>query len=47
MREVELLIEWVENHVEGDDLEYLIPRLQRVHEFIPKALQDDDILYIF
>lgn len=48
MREVELLIKWVENHVEGDDLEYLRPRLQRVYEFIPEALQeDDDILYIF
>ena len=48
MREVELLIEWVENHVEGEDLEYLKPMLQEVHEFIPEALQDDDdILYIF
>ncbi|MDE6566189.1 MAG: hypothetical protein K2K70_00475 [Lachnospiraceae bacterium] len=48
MREVELLIEWVENHVEGEDLEYLKSRLQRVHEFIPEALQeDDDILHIF
>ena len=48
MRELEQLIEWVENHVEGEDLEYLRPRLQRVHEFIPEALQeDDDILHIF
>ncbi|MDE6567340.1 MAG: hypothetical protein K2K70_06375 [Lachnospiraceae bacterium] len=48
MKELELLIEWVENHVEGEDLEYFRLRLQRVHEFIPKALQEDDgILYIF
>ena len=48
MREIELLIEWVENHVEGEELEYLKPRLQNVQKIIPEALQeDDDILYIF
>lgn len=48
MRELEQLIDWVETHVEGEDLEYLKPRLQNVQKFIPEALQeDDDILHIF
>ena len=48
MRELEQLIDWVETHVEGEDLEYLRPRLQNVQKFIPEALQeDDDILHIF
>lgn len=48
MREIELLIEWVEKHVEGEDLEYLKPRLQNVQKIIPEALQEEnDILYIF
>ena len=48
VRELELLIEWVENHVEGEDLEYLKPRLREVQKFIPEALQEeDDILHIF
>ena len=48
MGELEQLIDWVENHVEGEDLEYLKSRLQNVQKFIPEALQEDnDILYIF
>lgn len=48
MKELELLIEWLENHVEGEDLEYLKSKLQYMQKFIPEALQDDDgILYIF
>lgn len=48
MRELELLIDWVENHVEGKDLEYLKSKLQNVQKFIPEALQDDDdVLDIF
>ncbi len=48
MREIELLIEWVEEHVEGEDLEYLRSKLQYMQKFIPEALQEDDgILYIF
>lgn len=48
MRELELLIDWVENHVEGEDLEYLKSKLQNVQKFIPEALQDDDdVLDIF
>lgn len=48
MKELELLIEWLENHVEGEDLDYLKSKLQYMQKFIPEALQEDDgILYIF
>ncbi len=48
MRELELLIEWVEKHVEGKDLDYLQSRLRNVQKVIPESLQEeDDILYIF
>ena len=47
MKELDLLIEWVENHTEGEDLEYLKSKLQFMQKLIPENLQeDDDILYI-
>lgn len=47
MKELELLLEWLEKHAEGEDLEYLRSKLQYMQKFIPEALQeDDDILYI-
>ncbi|MDE6567345.1 MAG: hypothetical protein K2K70_06400 [Lachnospiraceae bacterium] len=47
MKELDLLIEWVENHTEGEALEYLKSQLQYMQKLIPEALQeDDDILYI-
>ncbi|MCI8409942.1 MAG: hypothetical protein HFJ09_11845 [Lachnospiraceae bacterium] len=46
--ELELLIKWVTNNVEGDDLEYLLCRLHNIKKIIPKSLEnDDDVLYIF
>lgn len=48
MSELELLIKWIIDNVEGDDLEYLLCRLQNIKKVIPKSLEkDDDILYIF
>lgn len=48
MSELELLINWVTEHVEGSDLEYLLCRLQNVREVILRTLRnDDDVLYIF
>ena len=47
MKELDLLIEWMENHTEGKDLEYLKSKLQYMQKLIPENLQDDDdILYI-
>ena len=46
--ELELLIEWVKDNVEGSDLEYLLCRLQNVKKVIPGSLEnDDDELHIF
>lgn len=46
--ELELLIKWVTNNIEGDDLEYLLCRLHKIKKIIPKSLEnDDDVLYIF
>ena len=48
MSELELLIKWVRDNVEGDDLEYLLYRLQNIKKVILKSLEnDDDVLYIF
>lgn len=48
MLELELLIKWVTDNVEGDDLEYLLCRLQNIKKVILKSLEnDDDVLYIF
>lgn len=48
MSELELLIKWVADNVEGDELEYLFCRLQNIKKVILKSLEnDDDILYIF
>lgn len=48
MSELELLIRWITNYVEGSDLEYLLYRLKNIKEVISKSLEkDDDILYIF
>ncbi len=48
MSELELLLKWVKYNVEGDDLEYLLCRLRKIKEVIPKSLEnDDDVLYIF
>ena len=47
MRELELLIGWAENHVEGEDLEYIKSKLQFMQELIPEQLQEEnDVLYI-
>ena len=47
MKELDLLIEWVENHTEGKALEYLKSQLQYMQKLIPENLQeDDDILHI-
>lgn len=46
--ELKLLIEWVTDNVQGDDLDYLLCRLQNVKKIIPKLLDsDDDVLHIF
>ena len=42
MKELDLLIEWVENHTEGEDLEYLKSQLQYMQKLIPEALQEED-----
>lgn len=48
MSELDLLMKWVMDNVEGDALEYLLYRLQNAKKVIPKALKnDDDVLYIF
>ena len=48
MSELELLMKWVTDHVEGDDLEYLLCRLRNIRKVIPKSLEnEDEILYIF
>lgn len=48
MSELELLIKWVTDNVEGDDLEYLLCGLQNIKKVILKSLEnDDDVLYIF
>ena len=48
MSELELLIKWVTDNAEGDDLEYLLCRLQNIKKLILKSLEnDDDVLYIF
>ena len=49
MKELELLIEWVEHNVDDNfDMTYLKSKIQNVQKFISEALQeDDDILYIF
>jgi len=48
LSELELLIKWVMDNVEGDDLEYLLYRLQHIKKVILKSLEDDnDVLYIF
>lgn len=48
LSEMELLIKWVMDNVEGDDLQYLLYRLQHIKKVILKSLEDDnDVLYIF
>lgn len=48
LSELELLIKWVMDNVEGDDLQYLLYRLQHIKKVILKLLEDDnDVLYIF
>ena len=48
MSELELLIKWTTDNVEGDDLEYLLCRLRNIKKVILKSLEnEDDILYIF
>ena len=41
MSELELLIKWVMDNVEGDDLKYLLCRLQNIKKVIPKSLKND------
>ena len=46
--ELELLIAWVKDNVEGSDLEYLLCRLRNIKNVIPRSLEnEDDVLYIF
>lgn len=48
MSELEMLIKWINDNVKGDDLEYLLCRLQNIKKIIPQSLKNDnDILYIF
>lgn len=48
MSELEALIRWVNNNIKGDDMEYLLGRLQNVKKVILESLEnDDDVLYIF
>ena len=48
MTDVKLLIQWIENNVQGDDMTYLLSRLQKIQSLIPDLLaNDDDVLYIF
>ena len=48
LHEIDLLIKWVENYVEGLDKEYLLTRLEDMKDSIPKLLNNEnDILYIF
>lgn len=48
MSELESLIRWVNNNIKGDDMEYLLGRLQNVKKVILESLEnDDDVLYIF
>ena len=48
MSELELLIKWTTDNVEGDDLEYLSCRLRNIKKVILRSLEnEDDILYIF
>ena len=48
MSELDMLIQWVEVHVEGIDREYFLERLENMKVVIPRELEnDDDILYIF
>lgn len=46
--ELELLTQWVIENVDGDDMEYLLCRLQSIKKVILKSLyNNDDVLYIF
>ena len=48
MTDVKLLIQWIENNVQGDDMTYLLSRLQKIQSLIPDLLaNDNDVLYIF
>ena len=48
MLELELLVKWVRDNVVGDDMEYLVFRLQNIKKVILKSLEsDEDVLYIF
>ncbi|MBD5089550.1 MAG: hypothetical protein HDT30_12230 [Clostridiales bacterium] len=48
MSELEALIRWVNNNIKGDDMEYLLFRLQNIKKVILESLEnDDDVLYIF
>lgn len=47
MIEIDLLIKWVTNHVKGNDMKYLLGRLEHIREVIPESLENGDVLYIF
>lgn len=48
MSELESLIKWVNINTEGDDMKYLLYRLQNIKEVILKSLENEnDVLYIF
>lgn len=46
--ELDSIIQWTIDNVEGNDKEYLLLRLQNIKKIMPKALTDsNEILYIF
>ena len=46
--EGKMLIQWIKDNVQGDDMTYLLSRLQKIQSLIPDLLvNDDDVLYIF
>ncbi len=48
MVEIELLIKWVKDNVKGDNLKYLLYKLQNIKKVIFESLENDnDVLYIF
>lgn len=48
MQELDMIIGWVQNNVNGYDLLYLMERLKNMKEIIPQELNnEEDVLYIF
>lgn len=48
MKELNLLLEWIDANSSDGDKEYLLERINNMKTIIPRELQgDDDVLYIF